>query len=147
MVFTAGALRSPYMRCPLFRFGSQVILAAALFAGIVVGFGMAGFLVTPAMLSARIIDLDAERTGQRREGIYTAVAGFITRSSGLIAALAFWIVGLIYGYQSGDEPGPHPETTFRVLICMVPFILLTVSFVISLFMRNLEARGQSDQAV
>jgi GPH family glycoside/pentoside/hexuronide:cation symporter len=122
-------------------------LGSGIAAGIVVGFGMAGFLVTPAMLSARIIDLDAERTGQRREGIYTAVAGFITRSSGLIAALAFWIVGLIYGYQSGDEPGPHPETTFRVLICMVPFILLTVSFVISLFMRNLEARGQSDQAV
>lgn len=122
-------------------------LGSGIAAGIVVGFGMAGFLVTPAMLSARIIDLDAERTGQRREGIYTAVAGFITRSSGLIAALAFWIVGLIYGYQSGDEPGPHPETTFRVLICMVPFILLTVSFVISLFMRNLEAHGQSDQAV
>ncbi|CAM3216004.1 MFS transporter [Paenibacillus lupini] len=122
-------------------------LGSGIAAGIVVGFGMAGFLVTPAMLSARIIDLDAERTGQRREGIYTAVAGFITRSSGLIAALAFWIVGLIYGYQSGDEPGPHPETTFRVLICMVPFILLIVSFVISLFMRNLEARGQSDQAV
>jgi Na+/melibiose symporter and related transporters len=122
-------------------------LGSGILAGILVGFGMAGFLVTPAMLSSRIIDLDAERTGRRREGIYTAVAGFITRSSGLIAAVAFWIVGLIYGYQSGDDPGPHPETVFRVLICVVPLILLMVSFVISLFMKNLEEPGQSKRPV
>ncbi|MCK9857714.1 MFS transporter [Paenibacillus sp. ATY16] len=122
-------------------------LGSGILAGILVGFGMAGFLVTPAMLSGRIIDLDAERTGRRREGIYTAVAGFITRSSGLIAAVAFWIVGLMYGYQSGDEPGSQPETVFRVLICVVPLILLTVSFVISLFMKNLEEPGQSKRPV
>ncbi|WP_336787655.1 MFS transporter [Paenibacillus sp. MMO-177] len=122
-------------------------LGSGILAGILVGFGMAGFLVTPAMLSGRIIDLDAERTGRRREGIYTAVAGFITRSSGLIAAVAFWIVGLMYGYRSGDEPGPQPETVFRVLICVVPLILLTVSFAISLFMKNLEEPGQSKRPV
>ncbi|GMK43686.1 sugar transporter [Paenibacillus glycanilyticus] len=122
-------------------------LGSGILAGILVGFGMAGFLVTPAMLSGRIIDLDAERTGRRREGIYTAVAGFITRSSGLIAAVAFWIVGLMYGYQSGDEPGAQPETVFRVLICVVPLILLAVSFVISLFMKNLEEPGQSKRPV
>lgn len=129
---------------PLWFAGS---LGEGILAGILVGFGMAGFLVTPAMLSGRIIDLDAERTGRRREGIYTAVAGFITRSSGLIAALAFWIVGLMYGYVSGDEPGSQPETVFRVLICVVPLILLTVSFVISMFMKNLEEPGQSKRPV
>ncbi|GMK41421.1 sugar transporter [Paenibacillus sp. CCS19] len=115
-------------------------LGEGIAAGIIAGFGMAGFLVTPALISSRIIDLDAERTGQRREGIYTAVAGFITRSSGLIAALAFWIVGVLYGYKSGDEPGPHPETVFRVLISVVPLILLTISFVVSLFLKLSEGR-------
>ncbi len=112
-------------------------LGGGIAAGIVVGFGMAGFLVTPSVLSGRIIDLDAEKTGRRREGVYTAVGGFITRSSGLISALAFWIVGLIFGYVSGDDPGPHPETTFRVLISVVPLLLLAISFAISLFMKDL----------
>lgn len=126
-------------------------LGEGIVAGIIVGFGMAGFLVTPALLSSRIIDLDAERTGHRREGIYTAVAGFITRSSGLIAALAFWIVGLLYGYESGDEPGPHPETVFRVLISVVPFILLIASFVVSQFVKvsgmrmGIEVKGMNDK--
>lgn len=147
-----GGLRS--WRLALAVYGLSAIplwfagnLGSGIFAGILVGFGMAGFLVTPAMLSGRIIDLDAERTGRRREGIYTAVAGFITRSSGLIAAVAFWIVGLMYGYRSGDEPGPQPEMVFRVLICVVPLILLTVSFAISLFMKNLEEPGQSKRPV
>lgn len=64
-------------------------LASGIAAGVAAGFGLAGFLVTPPIVSGRIIDEDAERTGLRREGIYTAVAGFITRSSGLISALAF----------------------------------------------------------
>jgi len=104
-------------------------------AGILVGFGLAGFLVTPPIVSARIIDLDAERTGRRREGIYTAVAGFITRSSGLISALAFLVVGMIFGYESGDNPGPNPEATFRYLISVVPFCLLAVSVAISWFVK------------
>ncbi|MEC0241178.1 MFS transporter [Paenibacillus dokdonensis] len=114
-------------------FGFNLVSGVA--AGIAVGFGLAGFLVTPAMVSGRIIDEDAEKTGLRREGIYTAVAGFITRSSGLISALAFLIVGLIFGYESGEKPGANPEMTFRVLISIVPFCLLLVSIVISLLTR------------
>lgn len=110
-------------------FGYDLVSGVA--AGIAVGFGLAGFLVTPAMVSGNIIDEDAEATGQRREGIYTAVSGFITRSSGLISALAFFVVGMIFGYESGDNPGPDPESTFRYLISVIPFCLLLVSFLIS----------------
>lgn len=110
-------------------FGSNLV--SGIITGVIVGFGLAGFLVTPAIVSGRIIDEDAEKTGLRREGIYTAVAGFITRSSGLISALAFFIVGLIFGYESGDNPGPDPGLTFRYLISVVPLCLLIVSILIS----------------
>ncbi|WP_223068586.1 MFS transporter [Paenibacillus caui] len=110
-------------------FGSGLISGVA--AGIVVGFGLAGFLVTPLVVSGKIIDEDALLTGQRREGIYTSVSGFITRSSGLISALAFYCVGLIFGYESGDQPGADPEATFRYLISFVPFCLLAISVVLS----------------
>ncbi|MNE25071.1 hypothetical protein D3C80_1183880 [compost metagenome] len=106
-------------------------MVSGIIAGVAVGFGLAGFFVTPAMVSGRIIDEDEENTGLRREGIYTAVAGFITRSSGLISALAFLIVGMIFGYESGDNPGPSPELTFRYLISVVPLCLLVVSIVLS----------------
>ncbi|MFD0674689.1 MFS transporter [Cohnella sp. GCM10027633] len=113
-------------------FGSNLI--GGILAGILVGFGLAGFLVTPPVVSSLIIDRDYEKTGSRREGIYTAVGGFVTRSSGLIAAVAFLIVGLVFGYESGDDPGPDPESTFRYLISVIPFGLLCISFLVSLFM-------------
>lgn len=114
-------------------FGGSLI--GGVVAGVIVGFGMAGFLVTPPVVTGLIIDKDFEETGRRREGIYTAVAGFITRSSGLISVLAFFVVGLLTGYKSGDEPGPDPETTFRVLISIVPFLLLSVAIGLSFFMK------------
>lgn len=106
-------------------------LTGGILCGIIVGFGLAGFLVTPPVVSSLIIDLDYKETGRRREGVYTAVAGFITRSSGLISALAFLVVGVLFGYKSGDEPGDDPETTFRVLISAVPLILLIISYALS----------------
>ncbi|RKN72939.1 MFS transporter [Paenibacillus ginsengarvi] len=123
---------------PLWFAGS---LGAGIAAGISAGFGLAGFLVTPPVVTGQIIDRDYEATGRRREGIYTAVGGFITRSSGLISAIAFWIVGMIFGYQSGDNPGPDPESTFRYLICVVPLLLLVVSFLISLLYKNTQKSG------
>jgi len=120
-------------------FGHDLISGIA--AGMVVGFGLAGFLVTPPMVSGRIIDEDALFTGRRREGIYTAVGGFITRSSGLISALAFFIVGLIFGYESGDNPGSDPESTFRYLMSVVPLLLLMISFSISVSMKFAFSKG------
>lgn len=104
--------------------------------GFLVSFGLAGFLVTPSVVGARIIDLDAERTGQRREAIYGAVGGFITRSSAFLSAVAFWIVGILYGYESGQNPGPNPEAAFRFLISAVPFALLLIAFAITFLYRE-----------
>ncbi|QMV41897.1 MFS transporter [Cohnella cholangitidis] len=114
-------------------FGSNLV--TGIIAGVLVGFGLAGFLVSPAMVNSSIIDQDFAKTGSRREGIYTAVSGFIVRSSGLISAVAFLIVGAIFGYESGDNPGPDPEATFRYLISAVPLGLLIISIIISLFVR------------
>ncbi|WP_068774370.1 MFS transporter [Paenibacillus sp. FJAT-26967] len=116
--------------------GFAFSLGTGIAAGAIAGFGLAGFLVTPAVLSGQIIDRDFEVTGRRREGMYTAVGGFITRSSGLLSALAFWIVGMMFGYVSGENPGPDPAGTFRVLISAVPFCLLVVSVVVSMFFRT-----------
>lgn len=136
-----GGLRS--WRLSLALYGLSVIplwfaggLGTGIAAGIAAGFGLAGFLVTPPVVTGQIIDRDFAKTGRRREGIYTAVGGFITRSSGLISALAFWIVGAAFGYVSGDNPGPDPESTFRYLISVIPLGLLAVSFLISLFVKN-----------
>jgi GPH family glycoside/pentoside/hexuronide:cation symporter len=136
-----GGLKS--WRLSLLVYGLSVIplwfgnnLGSGIAAGIIVGFGLAGFLVTPPVLNGQIIDRDAERTGRRREGMYMAVGGFLIRSSGLISALAMFYVGWKFGYVSGKEPGPDPRGAFLYLICVIPFCLLAVSFLISLVLKD-----------
>jgi len=50
---------------------------------------------------------------------------------------------------SGDNPGPNPEMTFRVLACVVPLSLLAISFGVSLLLGNAvdEAKYQKAGAV
>ncbi|NWL87774.1 hypothetical protein DMN77_09180 [Paenibacillus sp. 79R4] len=67
--------------------------------------------------------------------MYTAVSSFIVRSSGLISSVSFFVVCVIFGYESGDNPGPDPESTFRYLISVVPLILLSISIIISFFVK------------
>lgn len=110
--------------------------AGGVAGGLLVSFGLSGFLVTPSVVSAHIIDLDAEHTGRRREAIYVAVGGFITRSSAFISALAFWVVGQLFGYESGQNPGPNPEGAFRFLMSAVPLVLLLIAFAITFLYRE-----------
>ena len=111
-------------------------LVTGLLAGVSLAVGLAGHFVIPFLVQALIIDVDAAETGRRREGMYLSVGNVLTRASALVTALAFWIVGTAYGYVSGDKPGPDPAGTFIFLTTTVPLVLLVVSFVIALFLRQ-----------
>jgi len=116
-------------------------------AGAILSIGIAGHFVIPQLVQSQIIDVDAAKTGRRREGIYTAVGNFMARTSALLTALAFFLVGLSFGYVSGDEPGPDPAGTFIFLTSAVPLGFLVVSFVIALFLRekHVTVPGQSSE--
>jgi GPH family glycoside/pentoside/hexuronide:cation symporter len=111
-------------------------LASGLFAGVCLAVGLAGHFVIPLLVQAQIIDVDAAKTGRRREGMYLSVGNVLVRASALITALAFWIVGSMYGYESGENPGPHPADAFLFLTSAVPLVLLVISFAIALFLRR-----------
>lgn len=111
-------------------------LATGLIAGVCLSVGLAGHFVIPLLVQAQIIDVDAARTGRRREGMYLSVGNVLVRASALVTALAFWIVGSVFGYVSGDDPGPHPADTFLFLTSTIPLALLVVSFAVALLLRR-----------
>ncbi|TBH21589.1 MFS transporter [Thermus thermamylovorans] len=95
-------------------------LAQALPVGVVVGAGFGGVLVLGDVLLAEVIDRDARATGRRREGVYYSVYGFINRLSGPLQAGAFALLTPLFGYVSGESPGPNPEAAFRFLMGVLP---------------------------
>ncbi len=104
----------------------------ALFIGVLVGGAFGGVVVLGDLLFAELIDRDRMETGEGREAMYYSVYGFINRLSGPLQALAFALLTLLFGYVSGEEPGPNPERAFRFLMALLPGLAALLAVVLGL---------------
>ncbi|MDR1643160.1 MAG: MFS transporter [Clostridiales bacterium] len=99
------------------------------------GFGVSGVLTTMDLIGAKIMDEDRiKHQGLRREGIINTTLGFMNRLSGLFNSLAFVLVGWLYGYKSGDEPGSNPSMAARFLMVIFPLGAMILSVIASRFL-------------
>ena len=108
-------------------------LVSAIICASLVGFGFAGVITTMDLIAARIMDEDTQKHNQRREGIIANALGFMNRLSGLFTSAAFYLVFLLFGFESGLNPGPQPDQASRFLLTIFPPILMVISFGFSFF--------------
>jgi len=109
-------------------------LVGAIIASCVVGLGFAGAITTMDLIGARIMDEDTKKYNLRREGTYASAMGVMNRLSGLFTSLAFLLVGTLYGFESGDNPGLQPGQAARFLIAVFPFIVMVLSAICARFL-------------
>jgi GPH family glycoside/pentoside/hexuronide:cation symporter len=134
-----------YTLIPVWR-ASLIVLAIAfiplyfansLISGILcsalVGFGFAGVITTMDLIGAKIMDEDTLKYNLRREGIIANALGFMNRLNGLFTGFAFYLVFILYKYESGTNPGPQPDQASRFLLTIFPPILMIISFAFSFF--------------
>ncbi len=115
---------------PLFFANS---LITAVIASALVGFGFAGVITTMDLIGAKIMDEDTRKNNLRREGIISNAMGFMNRLNGLFTSAAFYLVFVLFGFESGLNPGPQPGNAARFLLTIVPPVLMLISFVFSFF--------------
>ncbi|MEV4176799.1 MFS transporter [Nonomuraea sp. NPDC049709] len=101
-------------------------LVTAIAAGVLVGVGWSGMLATNDLIVARVLDADAARNGEHREGLFLSAFGFFGRLNGIVTGLALTSLGVFFGYNSGADPGADPGLAFRVYLCAYPFVLTTI---------------------
>lgn len=109
-------------------------LAGAIIASCFVGFGFAGAITTMDLIGARIMDEDTKKYNVRREGTYSSAMGFMNRLSGLFTSLAFLLVGSLYGFHSGDDPGAMPGEAAKFLMAIFPFVTMALGAVTARFL-------------
>jgi GPH family glycoside/pentoside/hexuronide:cation symporter len=108
-------------------------LITALFASALVGFGFAGVITTMDLIGAKIMDEDTQKHNLRREGIISNAMGFMNRLNGLFTGAAFYLVFVLFSFESGKNPGPQPDNAARFLLTVFPPILMVISFAFSFF--------------
>jgi glycoside/pentoside/hexuronide:cation symporter, GPH family len=97
----------------------------------VAGAGLGGGQVCREMIMANFVDRNLKRTGHRREGIYYSLLRVIAKLSKILQSLTLVLLGLLFGYVSGENPGPHPENAFRFLISVFPLISTLIAWLIA----------------
>jgi len=108
-------------------------LSTAVIGSALVGFGFAGVITTMDLIGAKIMDEDTQKYNMRREGIISSAMGFMNRLNGLFTGFAFLMVFRIFGFESGNNPGPEPHNAARFLLTVFPLILMVISFAFSFF--------------
>jgi GPH family glycoside/pentoside/hexuronide:cation symporter len=106
-------------------------LLTAMITSALVGFGFAGVITTMDLIGAKIMDEDTQKHSVRREGIIANALGFMNRLNGLFTSLAFYLVFVIFGFESGDNPGTNPHDAARFLLTVFPMVLMVISFCFS----------------
>jgi GPH family glycoside/pentoside/hexuronide:cation symporter len=115
-------------------------LTGATIGAVLAGAGLGGVKVCREMIMARLVDRSLERTGRRQEGVYYGLNRFIGRLSKLLEALALILLGVFFGYVSGEDPGPNPENAFRFLMSVLPFICMAAALLLARSLRLEEDR-------
>ncbi len=98
----------------------------------VVGAGLGGVKVCREMIIANFVDSNVSRTGQHREGIYYSLVRVMSKFSKILESLALVILGLVFGYISGENPGPHPGDAFRFMMSVYPLVFTSIALLITI---------------
>jgi glycoside/pentoside/hexuronide:cation symporter, GPH family len=140
-----AALVKRFTLMPVWRIALAVLLVAfvplyfaaslvtALIASAFVGFGFAGVITTMDLVHARVMDEDREKHDVRREGIISNALGFMNRLNGLFTSLAFYLIFVLFKFESGDNPGSSPDQASRFLLTVFPAAMMVLSLVVSFF--------------
>lgn len=108
---------------------SNLVLGAV--GAAVAGASLGGIKVGREIIMANFVDRGLERTGHRREGIYYSLLRVIGKLSKVLESLALVLLGLLFGYVSGENPGPHPENAFRFLMSVFPLIFTFLAWLMA----------------
>ena len=134
---------------------ASAIFGAALFLGegdvaafavisVLTGLAFGADLVLPPSIQADVVQLDTERTGAARAGLFFAIWQVATKaavalSSGLVLIALGWV-----GFQAGEDNTPSTLTTLSVLYCGVPIVLKLAA--VTIMWRFPLTQDQIDQA-
>lgn len=141
-IWRAALITLAVMFVPLYFAGGLV--SGVIFSAFV-GFGFAGVITTMDLVGAKIMDEDTQKHNVRREGIISNALGFMNRLSGLFTSAAFYLAFLIFGYESGANPGTQPDNAARFLLTVFPPILMVISFAFSWFINFNDQKAAAPQ--
>jgi GPH family glycoside/pentoside/hexuronide:cation symporter len=118
--------------------------ALQLIPAVAIGFGMSCCWLLNGAFIADICDEDELKTGFRREGMFSAVFGFIVKMAFTVIALLLGYLLKFIGYEAGADR-MTPETIFRLRLFLALFPAGSLLAAVLVFSRYPLTRGRVQQ--
>jgi Na+/melibiose symporter-like transporter len=129
-VLMAGLIIGILGYCSSWYFFTPNYPYLAILPPIIVNIGLSACWVLIGSFCADICDYDESKTGKRREGMFSAVIGFLMKLSiAIVTALTSWILVLL-GIQ-GQDPQLSPDQLFTIrwFYILVPSLAMIIAIV------------------
>ena len=98
-------------------------------AGIaIIGAAWGGTWVCNNIIRADLVSQNLASTGKHTEALYYALLNTIQSMGGLLQSVTMILASHLFGYVSGENPGPQPAMAFRFLIGFVPLVGLGIAW-------------------
>ena len=65
------------------------------------------------------------------DDFYKALGEHTGATKKILEALALVLIGVVFVYVSGENPGPDPASAFRFLISVFPFVCMVLGWVLA----------------
>ncbi len=108
--------------------GLPATVWTALAALVVIGIAWGGIWICYNIIRADLISQNLVSTGNHTEGLYYGLLNVFQNMGGILQSVAILLASLLYGYVSGENPGPQPAMAFRFLMSFAPFAVLVLSW-------------------
>ncbi|MBK1876104.1 MFS transporter [Pelagicoccus mobilis] len=116
--------------------------------GIVMSGGLAATWTLINAMIPDIVDLDELHTGERREGMYSAVHGWVFKLGVSLALVVSGYVLTWSGFDAALGAGQDQQAVFymRLYFCIIPVIAISIAFLLLLVYPLKESRVREIQA-
>jgi GPH family glycoside/pentoside/hexuronide:cation symporter len=102
-------------------------LGLAISAVGIIGVAWGGIWVCNNIIRADLVSQNLAKTEKHTEALYYALLNVLQNMGGILQSAAMMLAGLLFGYVSGENPGPEPGMAFRFLMGFAPSAVLVVS--------------------
>jgi GPH family glycoside/pentoside/hexuronide:cation symporter len=100
----------------------------AISAMAVIGVAWAGIWICNIIIRADLVSQNLANTEKHTEALYYALLNVIQNMGGILQSAAMVLASLLFGYVSGEDPGPQPATAFRFLMGFAPQAVLAIAW-------------------
>lgn len=99
---------------------------------LIIGVGIGAMMTSSDIIGAKVIDIDQQKNGHVRTGLFMSFFNSMFRLNGLVVGLAYFLTEVMYGFVNGEQVGSSPGQASHFLFIYFPLGMVVLGCLFSI---------------